>query len=164
MNGKPKEVCASQARHFLELVGLKGFEGYYPSQISGGMKQRMVLATALANNPDMLLMDEPFAALDAQTRTYMQGELLRIWSEAHKTVVFVTHSIREALLIGSRISLFKTRPGEIVKIFDIDSELGQTNLQRDPADPRLIEMETSIYKMIRQDEIRKVTAHTIGAE
>ena len=152
VQGLPKDERTDVAQKYVNLVGLREFETYYPSQISGGMKQKMVLASVLANDPAMLLMDEPFGALDAQTRTYMQQELLRIWKETQKTVVFVTHSIREALLLGSRISLFKTKPGEIVRVFDLDRDLRTPNVDRDSGDSRLVDLEAEIYKMMRQDE------------
>lgn len=152
IQGLPKEQRTSIAQKYLELVGLNGFADRYPSQISGGMKQKMALATALANDPVTLLMDEPFGALDAQTRTYMQHELLRIWKDTKKTIVFVTHSIREALLIGSRISLFKTGPGEIIKIYDLDDELGEDNLKRYASSSKMLEMEQEIYARMRNDE------------
>jgi NitT/TauT family transport system ATP-binding protein len=149
--GIPKEERHATATGYLKLVGLERFADYYPSKLSGGMKQKMVLATCLANNPDVLLMDEPFGALDAQTRTYMQLELLRIWSESRKMIVFVTHSIVEALLIGSRVSVFKTGPGRIFKCFDLDELLGAKNVNRSTTERNLVELESEIYAMMRQD-------------
>ncbi len=104
----------------LELVGLKGFERYYPRQLSGGMRQRVNLARALAVHPDVLLMDEPFAALDAQTREIMQTELLRIWSAARSTVLFITHQIDEAVYLSDRVLVFGRRPGRIQEVISID--------------------------------------------
>jgi NitT/TauT family transport system ATP-binding protein len=101
------------------MVGLNGFEQHYPHELSGGMKQRVGLARALATDPDVLLMDEPFAALDAQTRDLMQAELLRIWHEARKTVLFVTHQIDEAIYLSDRVMVMTKRPGRAKKIFDI---------------------------------------------
>ena len=97
----------------LKLVGLEGFEHYYPRQLSGGMRQRVNLARALAIDPKILLMDEPFAALDAQTREIMQAELLRIWERGHKTVLFVTHQIDEAVFLSDRVLVFARRPGRL---------------------------------------------------
>src|SRR5438477_3976105 len=118
-----KRTAASKRRHIAErlvsLVGLIGFENHYPHELSGGMKQRVGLARALATDPDVLLMDEPFAALDAQTRDLMQVELLRIWREARKTVLFVTHQIDEAIYLSDRVMVMSKRPGRTKKIFDI---------------------------------------------
>jgi NitT/TauT family transport system ATP-binding protein len=157
MGGMQEGPRRARAQEFLKLVGLDGFGDFFPSQISGGMKQRMVLATVLANDPAALLMDEPFAALDAQTRTNMQKELVRIWAETRKTVVFVTHSIREALVIGSRISLFKTRPGEVKRLFDLDEMFG-IQQKRQLADPRFGQLEAEIYEMMRHDEVQETPA------
>lgn len=108
------------AEAVLRLVGLNGFDDYYPHELSGGMRQRVNLARALTVGPDVLLMDEPFAALDAQTREIMQGELLRIWREAKKTVVFVTHQIDEAVYLSDRVLVFTVRPGRIKEEVAID--------------------------------------------
>jgi NitT/TauT family transport system ATP-binding protein len=104
----------------IEMVGLAGFDGHFPHELSGGMKQRVGLARALATDPDVLLMDEPFAALDAQTRDLMQVELLRIWQQAKKTVLFVTHQIDEAIYLSDRVMVMTKRPGRAKKIFPIE--------------------------------------------
>ncbi len=101
-------------------VGLKGFEDAYPNELSGGMKQRVGIARALANDPPILLMDEPFAALDAQTREMLQEEILSIWRKSNRTVLFVTHSVQEAVYLGSRIAVMSARPGRIMTIIDVD--------------------------------------------
>ncbi len=108
------------AERLITLVGLSGFEAHYPHELSGGMKQRVGLARALATDPEVLLMDEPFASLDAQTRDLMQVELLRIWREARKTVLFVTHQIDEAIYLSDRVVVMSKRPGRAKKIFAID--------------------------------------------
>jgi NitT/TauT family transport system ATP-binding protein len=108
------------SRRLIDMVGLTGFEGHYPHELSGGMKQRVGLARALATDPDVLLMDEPFAALDAQTRDLMQIELLRIWNAARKTVLFVTHQIDEAIYLSDRVMVMTKRPGRAKTIFAID--------------------------------------------
>jgi NitT/TauT family transport system ATP-binding protein len=119
LKGVPVETRRQVSRRFVHMVGLAGFEGHYPHELSGGMKQRVGLARALATDPDVLLMDEPFAALDAQTRDVMQVELLRIWQEARKTVLFVTHQIDEAIYLSDRVMVMTKRPGHAKKIFTI---------------------------------------------
>jgi NitT/TauT family transport system ATP-binding protein len=113
IRGAKRAVAERQAQKYLELVGLSGFESYYPHQLSGGMRQRVNLARALAVEPDVLLMDEPFAQLDAQTREIMQLELTRIWQETGKTILFVTHQIDEAVFLGDRVVTLTSRPGTI---------------------------------------------------
>jgi NitT/TauT family transport system ATP-binding protein len=115
----PVQTRREISSKLVHMVGLSGFEGHYPHELSGGMKQRVGLARALATDPDVLLMDEPFAALDAQTRDIMQAELLRIWHEARKTVLFVTHQIEEAIYLSDRVMVMTKRPGRAKKIFDI---------------------------------------------
>jgi NitT/TauT family transport system ATP-binding protein len=116
----PVEARRKISAGLIEMVGLSGFESHYPHELSGGMKQRVGLARALATDPDVLLMDEPFAALDAQTRDLMQVELLRIWNAARKTVLFVTHQIDEAIYLSDRVVVMTRRPGHAKKLFAID--------------------------------------------
>ncbi|HEX8969024.1 MAG TPA: ABC transporter ATP-binding protein [Chloroflexota bacterium] len=113
------------AEPFIRKVGLSGFEDALPHQLSGGMKQRVSIARAFANDPEMLLMDEPFAALDEQTKLILQAELLRIWDELRKTVVYVTHSIDEAIVLSDRILVMSARPGRIKEILDIQQVFGR---------------------------------------
>jgi NitT/TauT family transport system ATP-binding protein len=120
MAGVPKAEIARRVPHFIEMVGLAGFEKAYPYQMSGGMQQRCGLARALAVEPSVLLMDEPFAAVDAQTREILQFELLRIWEQRPTTMLFVTHSIEEAVLMGDRVFVLKGRPSSIQETIDID--------------------------------------------
>jgi NitT/TauT family transport system ATP-binding protein len=120
LRGTPKAQAEREARDIISLVGLVGFENHYPFELSGGMRQRVNLARAFAVNPDILLMDEPFAALDALTREAMQQELVRIVAETGKTVVFITHQIDEAVLLADRIAVFSARPGRVARIIDND--------------------------------------------
>jgi NitT/TauT family transport system ATP-binding protein len=117
--GLDKKECDRISTHYIDLVGLNGFENHYPKELSGGMKQRVGIARAYANNPKLLLMDEPFGALDAQTRNLMQGELLRIWEKEHISVLFVTHSVDEAVFLSDKVVVMSARPGTVKEIFDI---------------------------------------------
>jgi len=115
----PKNEQISIIQNYIELVGLAGFEKSYPNQLSGGMRQRVGIARALAINPDLLLMDEPFSALDAQTRTIMQEELVSLWEKTRLSTLYVTHNIQEAVLLADRVVLLSRRPGKINRILNI---------------------------------------------
>jgi NitT/TauT family transport system ATP-binding protein len=134
------------AGEYLELVGLGGFEHCYPRQLSGGMRQRANLARALAIDPDVLLMDEPFAALDAQTKEVMQAELLRVWAELGHTVVFITHQIDEAIYLADRVIAMSRRPGEIKAELAIDLERPRPlSIKRDP---RFVEYADEVWSLL----------------
>jgi NitT/TauT family transport system ATP-binding protein len=120
VRGDDMRSARTLAQRFLELVSLGGFDKYFPHEMSGGMRQRVNLARALTFNPQVLLMDEPFAALDAQTREIMQSELMRIWQQAKKTVLFVTHQIDEAVFLSDRVLVFTVRPGRLKQNIEID--------------------------------------------
>jgi len=120
MRGVPKKIRNKTAEHYINMIGLSKFTHAYPSQLSGGMKQRVSVARAFANDPEVLLMDEPFGALDEQNRLILQQELLRIWEGTKKTTVFITHSIDEALCLGDRIMVMTAHPGTIKTIINID--------------------------------------------
>jgi NitT/TauT family transport system ATP-binding protein len=119
MRGVPPAERNPSTQKYLDKVGLAQFADHYPHQLSGGMQQRVALARALACDPEILLMDEPLAALDAQTRAIMQEELLRIWEEEKKTVVYITHSIEEAIILGDRVVLMTARPGRVKSIYPV---------------------------------------------
>jgi NitT/TauT family transport system ATP-binding protein len=119
IQGADKKVARERAQKFIDLVGLKGFETHYPYELSGGMQQRVNLARALIVDPEILLMDEPFASLDAQTREIMQSELLKMWVQAKKTVIFVTHQIEEAIYLADRVVVFSARPTKVRDIVKI---------------------------------------------
>lgn len=146
---QPAAEAEHTARKYLELVGLSGFESHYPHELSGGMQQRVNLARALAVNPRILLMDEPFASLDAQTRNFMQLELLRIWRETKKTVIFVTHMISEAILLSDRVVVFSHRPGMIRSEFRVP--LGRPRTLEVKSDPRFLELEKTVWKQIEEE-------------
>ena len=143
----PKE--RQRTLDLLKLVGLGGFEGYYPRQLSGGMRQRVNLARALAIDPEILLMDEPFASLDAQTREIMQTELMRIWEQGRKTVLFVTHQIDEAVFLSDRVLVFARRPGRVQESVEI-----RLPRPRDLAikrSPEFVEYVDRIWRLIEHD-------------
>jgi NitT/TauT family transport system ATP-binding protein len=149
INGRngPEEI--SLTRKLVDLVGLKGFESYYPRQLSGGMRQRVNLARALTIDPQVLLMDEPFSGLDAQTREIMQTELLRIWSGGRKTVLFITHQIDEAVYLADRVVVFGRRPGRVQDIVRIDLPRPRDlSIKRDPRFAPLVDR---IWKRIEND-------------
>jgi NitT/TauT family transport system ATP-binding protein len=147
---KSRQEISATVERYVALIGLKGFENSYPYQLSGGMQQRAGLARAMAINPSVLLMDEPFGALDAQTREMMQEELLRILEGEKKTMIFVTHSIDEAIVLGDRIVVMSRRPGRIQEILPVEIPRPRKILSV-RAHPRYIELRNSIWEMLRDD-------------
>jgi NitT/TauT family transport system ATP-binding protein len=146
--GVSRQQLAERVEHYIRLVGLAGFENQYPYQLSGGMQQRVGLARALAIHPEILLMDEPFASVDAQTREVLQEELLRLHERERKTMVFITHSIDEALVLGDRVAVMATRPGRVKEVLTVNFAR-----PRDPAavraEPRYTEMRNHIWEELR---------------
>lgn len=148
--GFSKPDRLAEARRWLKVVGLEGFEEAYPARLSGGMRRRVALATAFAHDPHVLFMDEPFGAVDAQTRLQLQGELLTLWEGNRKTVVFVTHDIEEALLLSDRVVVMSGRPGKI--IYDDEVSLGRPRSVEDIRfDPAMAEMARRIWHELRAD-------------
>ncbi|CAB3288400.1 Nitrate transporter protein CmpC [Methanocaldococcus lauensis] len=149
LKGIPKKERIEIAKKYIKLVGLEGFENAYPYQLSGGMQQRVAIARTLANDPEIVLMDEPFAALDAQTRNILQNELLKIWQKQKKTVFFVTHSIDEAVYLSDRVVVLTARPGRIKEIIKIDLER-----PRDRTSIEFLEYRKKILEILK-DEVLK---------
>ena len=150
--GLSRKERAAKASEFLDLVGLAGFEDRYPHELSGGMKQRVAIARSLAYEPDVLLMDEPFAALDAQTREQLQDELLRIWKATGKTIVFITHGIDEAVYLGQRVAVLSARPGKLKQIVDVNipDHDGDADIRSHPA---FVEHRHEVWSLLH-DEVR----------
>lgn len=159
MSGAPAAQIKERVRHYLDLVGLTGFEKHYPYQLSGGMQQRVGLVRALAINPSILLMDEPFAALDAQTREILQEELLQLMQrpEERKTMVFITHSIDEAILLGDRVAIMSARPGRIKEMLDMPFARPR-DVEAVRADPRFSELRSHIWHQLHQTRQQRTGA------
>ena len=150
LTGAPAEVRRRTAARYVEMVGLRAHAEKFPVQLSGGMKQRVAIARALANSPSIILMDEPFGALDAQTREILQDELSKIQRVEHKTIIFVTHSIREAVYLGDRVVVMTSAPGRIKQVFDI--KLPDV---RDRFAPDFTQYEAEITRVVKE-EVAKV--------
>jgi NitT/TauT family transport system ATP-binding protein len=144
-----KDESIARAKQQIELVGLAGFEDAYPLELSGGMQQRVNLARALLTDPEMLLLDEPFAALDAQTREVMQLELLKIWSKTRKTALFITHDIKEAIYLADRVIVFTRRPGRVKTVVEI--ALSRPRDLRIKRDPQFLTYEDEIWESIQEE-------------
>jgi len=147
--GLPKATIQERVARYIDMVGLRGFEHSYPNQLSGGMQQRAGLARALAVEPDILLMDEPFGSLDALTREILQDELLRIYQLAPRTMVFITHSIEEAIAMGDRILVLSARPARVRELFQVDISRPRT-VQSVIAHPRFIPLREHCWRLLRE--------------
>ena len=159
--GMAKAEREERAMEFIKLVGLAGFEDSYPSQLSGGMKQRTAIARTLAFDPKILLMDEPFGALDAQTRGLMQSELLRIWQRTPKTVIFVTHDVQEAVFLADRVAVMSARPGRIKTIVDTKFAKHSENIFKDP---EFVDKVDEIWNLVREEAIKAQGGRAAPAE
>ncbi len=144
-----KDEMRKRASDLVELVGLGGFAEHYPHELSGGMRQRVNIARALAPDPELLLLDEPFAALDAQTREFMQVELLKILARAKKTALFITHQIDEAIILSHRVAVFSARPARIKALIDIDLPAARTLEVK--LSPRFRELQDHIWRLIQEE-------------
>ncbi|MFQ5855959.1 MAG: ABC transporter ATP-binding protein [Anaerolineae bacterium] len=149
LRGCSLREARSRAQTFIDLVGLQGFEESFPRELSGGMQQRVNLARALTTDPEILLLDEPLAALDAQTREYMQFELQRIWWQTRKTAVYVTHQISEAIYLGDQVLVMSARPGHVKEVVPID--LPRPRSLRVKRQPRFVELEDHIWNLIQEE-------------
>jgi NitT/TauT family transport system ATP-binding protein len=155
--GMAKAEREQRAMQYIEMVGLSGFEDSYPSQLSGGMKQRTAIARTLAIDPNILLMDEPFGALDAQTRSLMQEELLRIWQRTPKTVIFVTHDVQEAVYLADRVAVMSARPGRIKSIVDTKFDKNDPDIFKRQ---HFVDKVDEIWNLVRDEAIKAQQKHS----
>ncbi|MDD7173895.1 MAG: ABC transporter ATP-binding protein [Clostridiales bacterium] len=155
MRGVKGKAAEEEAMKYLEMVDLAKFADHYPKELSGGMKQRVAIARAYAAEPEVLLMDEPFGALDAQTRTQLQTELLETWEKKRKTCFFITHDVEEAIILAQRVIIMSARPGRIKDIVDIDIPYPRT--QETKMTPHFMELKNHIWSQVYQEylEVRK---------
>jgi NitT/TauT family transport system ATP-binding protein len=154
MRGVGKARRYEIAREYIDKVDLTGFEDAYPHQLSGGMKQRVGIARAFANDPEILLMDEPFADLDAQTKRYLQAELLSLWNESRRTVVYVTHDIEEAIQLGDRLGVMTARPGRLKELVEVDLDRPRTRANLDVA--RFEHLQNRVWNVLSDEVERSV--------
>ena len=160
--GMPKREAAELAMDWLRRVGLSGFEDRYPHQLSGGMRKRVAMAAALINNPKILLMDEPFGALDVQTKSIMQTELLQLWEQLRPSVLFITHDLDEAVALSDRVVILTSSPGSVKDVFDIDLPRPRGDVQEIRHEKRFLELQGQIWDSLK-DEVTRAYAQTAGA-
>mgnify|MGYP003498574396 CR=1 FL=1 len=154
LNGVSQKERDDLARHYLQLIGLEGFEKHYPIQLSGGMKQRVAIARALANDPKILLMDEPFGALDAQTRTIMQEVLLKAWEESKKTILFITHDVDESIFLADSVYVMTARPGRLKKKIPITLERPREFSMK--STPEFRHYKDELLSLIREESLKSI--------
>jgi NitT/TauT family transport system ATP-binding protein len=162
LNGTSRRNAIALARDWLRRVGLAGFEDRYPHQLSGGMRKRVAMAAALINSPRILLMDEPFGALDVQTKAIMQTELLGLWEQLRPSVLFITHDLDEAVALADRVLVMTSSPGSIKQSFDIDLPRPRGEVQEIRHEPRFLELQGQIWASLK-DEVQRAYAQTAGA-
>lgn len=157
--GVSKKEAHAEAQEWLKTVGLAGFENHYPHQLSGGMRKRVSLAAALINKPSMLLMDEPFSALDVQTRAIMSNELLTLWERTKPSVLFVTHDLEEAIALADRVVVMTAGPATVKAVYDIDLPRPRGAVQEIRFDPRFLELYQQIWESLRE-EVKRAYSRT----
>ena len=155
----PKKQAAASARDWVRRVGLNGFEDHHPHQLSGGMRKRVAMAAALINEPRILLMDEPFGALDVQTKAIMQTELLGLWEQSKPSVIFITHDLDEAVVMADRVVVMTSGPGSVKAIYDIDLPRPRGPVQEIRHEPRFLQLQGEIWASLRA-EVEKAYART----
>ena len=160
--GKTRKEATALARDWLRRVGLTGFEDRYPHQLSGGMRKLVAMAAALINEPQILLMDEPFGALDVQTKAIMQTELLGLWEESRPSVLFITHDLDEAVALADKVLVMTSSPGSIKQSFEIDLPRPRGEVQEIRHEPRFLELQNQIWASLK-DEVERAYARTAGA-
>jgi NitT/TauT family transport system ATP-binding protein len=161
-HGVPKKTAVTDAREWLRLVGLAGFENHHPHQLSGGMRKRVSLAAALINEPSVLLMDEPFGALDVQTKAIMSNELLSLWDQTQPSVIFVTHDLEEAIALADQVIVMTAAPGTVKAVFDIDLPRPRGAVQEIRFGKRFGELHHEIWESLR-DEVEQAYARTAAS-
>jgi sulfonate transport system ATP-binding protein len=161
-HGVPKKTALTDAREWLRLVGLAGFENHHPHQLSGGMRKRVSLAAALINEPSVLLMDEPFGALDVQTKAIMSNELLTLWEQTQPSVIFVTHDLEEAIALADQVVVMTAAPGTVKAVFDIDLPRPRGAVQEIRFGKRFTDLHHEIWESLR-DEVERAYARTAAA-
>ena len=160
--GMKKKEAESEAREWLRRVGLTGFEDHHPHQLSGGMRKRTSLAAALINRPSILLMDEPFGALDVQTKAIMSNELLGLWEQTRPSVIFITHDLEEAVALADKVVVMTVGPGTVKAVFDIDLPRPRGAVQEIRFDPRFLELYHQIWNSLRE-EVQRAYERTAKA-
>jgi NitT/TauT family transport system ATP-binding protein len=159
--GVSRKQAKATARDWLRRVGLAGFEDHHPHQLSGGMRKRVGMAAALVNEPKILLMDEPFGALDVQTKAIMQTELLGLWEQLRPSVIFITHDLDEAVALADRVVVMTSGPGSVKAIYDIDLPRPRGSVQEIRYEPRFLEIQHQIWDSLRE-EVERAYARTAG--